>query len=314
MPQVDLEIDAGLVRALLRTLPEHLAHLASAPVEPVGTGWDNSVWRLRPQESAEYAVRIPVRAVAAPIIEATTAWVAEASEPLVESGIRVPVPVHHGPPAAGLPWAWSLVTWVPGTLLSQHPVSLRTPAAAALAEALPRFHRAAPAAAPVSPSRGLPLPERRRFLARHEPGAREYLGDRVVDALLDVVAEAEEAASWPNPPAWCHGDLHDHNLILDGATTVDVARSATVGILDFDDLTRGDPAVDLRVLWIAFDEATRAEARARLAASDAYDPAIWTRARGWAAASFVLPVAADPESREHFADAIAHTCRELGCG
>lgn len=304
MPQVDVQIDSERVRQLLHTLPDHLAHLRGAPVEPVASGWDNSVWRLGPETTAEYAVRIPIRDAAAPIIETATSWVAEASEPLRERGIRIPVPVHCGPPAVGVPWSWSLVTWVPGRLLSEWRVPERSPASHALVEALPRFHRDAPASAPVSPSRGVSLPQRRHLNTRNEPGAREHLGDRVVDALLDIVAEAEAAPPWPHAPTWCHGDLHDRNLTLD---------RATVGVLDFDDLTRGDPAVDLRVLWVAFDESTRAQARERLEASGAYDPAIWTRARGWAAASFVLPVAADPDGRELFADAIAHTCRELGC-
>lgn len=327
MPQVEIDVDESLVRRLLGSLPDPLAHLRGAPVERVATGWDNSVWRLGSDASAEYAVRIPVRAAAAPMIETATAWVAAASEPLREHGITVPVPIHCGPPTAGLPWSWSLVTWVPGTLLSEHPVAHRAPAALALAQSLPHFHRPASPAAPVSASRGVPLASRRHLITRSEPGAREVLGNRVVGDLLAIIAAAEAAPAWPHAPTWCHGDLHDRNLTLHRRTTrqgpgcatgaahpADTGgrrAGATVGVLDFDDLTRGDPAVDLRVLWIAFDEPTRAQAMARLEASGAYDPAIWIRARGWAAASFVLPVAADAEGRELFAAAIAHTCREL---
>lgn len=305
MPPVDVQIDVEQVRELLRTLPDELAHLRDAPIEEVAKGWDNSLWRLGTETAAEYAVRIPVRSFAAPIIETATGWVREASGPLRANGIRVSLPIHQGAPAAGIPFSWSVVTWVPGRLLSTVPVAERAPAAEALARALPAFHRPAPADAPVSRSRGITLQERRTFLPRHLPTAREILGNDVVDALLQIIGEAEAAPPWPLAPTWCHGDLHTLNATLDS--------SGGLGILNFDDLTQGDPAVDLRMLWIAFDEPTRAQVQERLEASGAYDPAIWTRARGWAASSFLLPVVADPESRDSFADAIEHTCRELGC-
>jgi aminoglycoside phosphotransferase (APT) family kinase protein len=52
-----------------------------------------------------------------------------------------------------------------------------------------------------------------------------------------------------------------------------------VGVIDFGDITAGDPATDLSVAWMLFDSAGREIFR------EAYRPvddATWTRARGWA--------------------------------
>ena len=53
------------------------------------------------------------------------------------------------------------------------------------------------------------------------------------------------------------------------------------------------------------------EAMSTLDASGAYDSAIWIRARGWAASSFVIPIAADPRSRAAFAGQIEHALEQL---
>ena len=82
------------------------------------------------------------------------------------------------------------------------------------------------------------------------------------------------APPWTGPPVWIHGDLHPGNLVARG--------SDLVAIIDFGDVTAGDPAYDLAVAWLAFDAAGRERFVAAL--RDRYDAATWTRAHGWAAA------------------------------
>lgn len=360
MPEADIEVSEGLVRRLLADLPEPLRWLRDEPLTQVAQGWDNSVWRVGdPRNEHGYAVRVPVRAFAAPVVEAAARWVAEVSTPLRDSGIRVPVPVFAGAPADLVPWPWFVVEWVPGQLVRDVPVAERGVVGMALAQALPSMHRAAPDGAPVNPARGIPLADRQRFTSRHLPAARSYLGAATVDRLLAVIDEALAAPAWPHQPVWCHGDLHAANLTLDtaagagraagaaaahslnrdvSARSVDIstrgaeatrlghtdagraavdraaagaAADGTVGVLDFDDLTSGDPAVDLRFLWLVLDEPQRTEAMSALEASGAYDVGIWARARGWAASSFVIPIAADPESRDGFASQLDHALGQL---
>lgn len=302
---MEVDVDEALVRGLLATLPATWRHLRDASVTPVAVGWDNSVWRVGPR----YAVRIPVREAAAPLLANEAAWAEVVSAPLRERGIVVPRPVYQGATPERHPWPWLLVEWVAGEPLSRVAHADRGPVAAALAEALPGMHRPAPAQAPVNPARGVTLRERAAITARAAEQARAHLGEDCVGTLLARVGAAQEADGWPHPPVWCHGDLHDQNLVLDTDAATGTAVG-TVGVLDFGDLTSGDPAVDLRVLWTTFTADQRATAVQSLAGSGAYDPHVWQRARGWAAA-FVLAVAADERGRGAFAATIAHACAEL---
>lgn len=64
------------------------------------------------------------------------------------------------------------------------------------------------------------------------------------------------------------------------------------GLLDFGDLTAGDPASDLASAWFLFEPADRARFRELLDASGRYDAHVWTRAAGWAA-SFASAIEPD---------------------
>ncbi len=79
---------------------------------------------------------------------------------------------------------------------------------------------------------------------------------------------------WAGPPLWVHGDPHPGNVLVhDGAVRA---------VIDFGDLTAGDPATDLAVGWLAFDRAARADLRAAYTSGRGLDDDTWTRARGWA--------------------------------
>jgi aminoglycoside phosphotransferase (APT) family kinase protein len=303
VPEVEAEVGEALVRALLATGPERLRHLSTGRVQHVATGWDNAVWRA----GESYAVRVPVRAQAAPLLENEAAWTEEASAPLRASGVRVPRPVHRGFAPKLHPWPWLVVEWVPGEPVGRMSLAERGVVADTLADILPALHRPAPPEAPASPARGTPLSARHTLTLQAADRARPNVGDRAVAALLALVDEARAAPGWPWAPAWCHGDLHDDNIVLDAAT-----EPAAVGLIDFGDLTRGDPAVDLRVLWTTFEATHREGAVRRLEASGAYDEAVWQRARGWAAA-FVLAVAGDDRGRTELAGTLHHARSQLEC-
>ena len=55
--------------------------------------------------------------------------------------------------------------------------------------------------------------------------------------------------TWAGPPLWLHGDLHPSNML-----THDGRLSA---VIDFGDITSGDPATDLALAWMMFDAAER---------------------------------------------------------
>jgi aminoglycoside phosphotransferase (APT) family kinase protein len=99
--------------------------------------------------------------------------------------------------------------------------------------------------------------------------------ERTTDTITGRVRDAwREALAAPNDtqPTWIHGDLHARNVLtIDGTIT---------GVIDWGDMTSGDPAIDLAALWMLLpDEKSRAQAQR---AYGAVSTALWTRARGWA--------------------------------
>ena len=106
------------------------------------------------------------------------------------------------------------------------------------------------------------------------PAARLAATPGFGEAALSRWREWSAASNYPGPPLWLHGDPHPLNLLVgdDG----DLAA-----ILDWGDLTAGDPACDLATAWLCFDAPGRAAFRAA-AANPHHDAAVWTRAQAWA--------------------------------
>jgi aminoglycoside phosphotransferase (APT) family kinase protein len=258
-PASDLFVDASLVRALIQDQHPDLAHLE--PVQ-VAEGWDNAIFRL----GDELAVRLPRRVASATLIEHEQRWLPQLSSRLP---VTVPVPLRVGVPSPRFGSAWSIVRWLPGQSLLSAGVPDPAAAGAALGRFLHALHQPAPPEAPPNPWRGVPLEARTAALRSHVDRL-----DGAVDraAVLGVWERALSAAPWPGPPLWLHGDLHPGNLLVcDGQLS---------GVIDFGDLTSGDPATDLAVLWM-LPRAMRWPVEA--GGSDGLE-SLALRARGWALA------------------------------
>ena len=258
MPAAEVDVTPALVRALLT---EQCPDLAASGLEPLAFGWDNVSYRL----GDDLLVRLPRRALAAPLVEHEQRWL-----PTIVDRVPLPIPapVVAGRPGAGYPWAWSVVPYLPGEPAAVTPP--RDPGAAA--EALGRFvaalHAAPAVGLPHNPYRGGPLADR-------DEAVRSRLAQ-----LHDVVDVAAVEARWEaalaapvhdGPPVFLHGDLHPANLLV-----TDGRLSA---VIDFGDLTAGDPATDLAAGWMLFGEDARPAFRAAVGDPDADT---WDRARGWA--------------------------------
>ena len=107
--------------------------------------------------------------------------------------------------------------------------------------------------------------------ARHVDEGLADLGAHVPDP--DAVRRAFDAAlaARPHggPKVWLHGDLHPDNVLVDAGRLV--------GVIDFGDLTGGDPATDLASAWLLFDPATADDV---LGAYGDVDADLEARARG----------------------------------
>ena len=273
-PPADVEIGAGLVRRLLRT--QH-ADLATLPLRRAGGGWDNEMWRL----GDDLVVRLPRRSLGAAAAEHEQRWVPRLARLL---DLELPVPVRTGRPDTGYPYPWTVVRWVDGVPAWQVPVPARTSWAPHLAEALAALHVAAPTDAPANPYRGGPLADR-------DAVVRDRVAAAGVERLLPLWEDAVAAPVWAGVPRWIHGDAHPANLVVRGGRLA--------GLVDFSDLTAGDPATDLATAWLTFDAAGRTAFHERLDAGGAVDADTWRRARGWAVAMATMMVTRPPGGPIH---------------
>ena len=257
MPAADLEISPGLVRDLLAA--QH-PDLAALPVTFFANGWDNALFRV----GDRLVARLPRRAAAAQIIRNEQRWL-----PRLAAGLPIPTPYPEriGAPALGYPWPWSLVPYLPGEPAAVSALDWAA-AATALGAFLRALHVPAPDDAPANPARGVWVGERRDSFLKNLQTAGPRV-DRA--AALRVFAGAVSAPRFPGPPAWLHGDLHPLNILVrDGEVSA---------VIDFGDITAGDPATDLAVAWhllpLSYHEAF-------WAAYGGADGALRSRARGWA--------------------------------
>ncbi len=258
-PEAEHPIDDELVAALVADQHPDLA----GPLRRVAGGWDNEVFRL----GDDLAVRMPRRELGSRLIESELRWLPELAGRLP---LEVPVPVRAGEPAHGYPWRWSIVRWVEGeTVLSAGDSLDEQALERGLARFLTVLHLEAPGDAPRNPYRGVPLAERGELFGEH---LADLPADLDRTAVTAAWATALAQPPWPGPPVWIHGDLHPGNLVVRGGRLV--------GVLDFGDLTGGDPATDLAVGWMCLGPRGRADLRGRLQVDDA----TWGRARGWALA------------------------------
>lgn len=259
MPAAEVSVTVDLVR---RLLDEQHPDLAALPVEILANGWDNLVCRL----GGEFLVRLPRRALAAELVAHEQRWLPELADRLP---LPVLAPVRVGQPTDQYPWSWSVVPFFPGRIAARSEPDDPWRAATTLGGFLDALHAPAPSDAPVNPARGIPLAGRAKGvltgLAHVDPN------DRL--AALQIWETAAAAPAWHGPPVWLHGDLHPANILVD--------HGRISAVIDFGDITSGDPATDLSVAWMLFTAEQRAALRQAYGRAD---DATWERARGWALA------------------------------
>ncbi len=259
-PVAEIDITPALAAGLVA---EQHPDLAGLPIRLVTSGWDNTMLRL----GDDLALRLPRRERAAQLMVNEQRWLPEIG-PLL--GVACPVPVRTGVPSSEYPWAWSIVPWFEGSTAVTLAPDERLELAGPLADALARLHRPAPADAPRNPVRGGDLQS--RDAALHERLASGSVPEAArVARLWD---ELRDTPRWQGSPVWVHGDPHAANLL--------VRAGRLSAVLDFGDLTAGDPATDLATAWMTFDVTGREIFRARTDAWSGSDDALWRRARAWA--------------------------------
>jgi len=266
--------DASLVSALLAEQHPRLADCAVVPVSSSGT--DHDVYRLPGAvgpggaDGAGLAVRLPKIAWAEGQAALEARWL-----PVLAARLPLAVPrvVAAGRPGCGYPFAWSVVTWLPGRQADpaldddERTATDLARLVGVLRELPAELSRLGGPPRREAGRRGGPL----EALDEQVRTAVSALGDRVeARAVLRCWDRAREAAPHAGPPVWAHGDLLPGNLLVgDGVLS---------GVIDWGSLGLADPAVDLLPAWNLLTGAARARFRAELDVDDAE----WERGRGTA--------------------------------
>jgi aminoglycoside phosphotransferase (APT) family kinase protein len=232
----EVVVDAGLARRLIaRQFPE--VHLDTLSL--LGEGWDNTVWLVDEQ----WVFRFPRREIAVPAVARQLAVLPELSS-LVP--LPIPRPVFSGRPDESYPWPFFGTAFLPGRELAE--AGLGGAARARLAAPIGGFLRALHTAE-VSGSRALPVdPFGRTDTAERVPRTRSRLAEVAELGLWDPPAGLDDlfdsALRLPPPRglAVVHGDLHFRHLLVEG-------YGSPTAVIDWDDLCRADPSIDLQLVW-----------------------------------------------------------------
>lgn len=245
MPEWDpeLAVDAPLAR---RLIADQFPELRDAPVRQLAAGWDNTVFVVDEQ----WAFRFPRRAIAIPGVEREMELLATLAERVPAP---IPVPRYRGAPGPAFGWPFFGARLLDG---EEPTVAFDDAARTRLASSLGRFLRALHDT--VLPGELPHDPMGRVDMARRVPFARERLAELAGAGLADPRASAEvilQSASElpPSPRAvTVHGDLHFRHVLVDASRA-----DPLTGIIDWGDLCRGDPAMDLHLAWSLLPPAAR---------------------------------------------------------
>jgi aminoglycoside phosphotransferase (APT) family kinase protein len=227
----EVTVDADFARQLISS---QFPDLALDSLSLIGEGWDNTVWLVDDQ----WVFRFPRRTLAIPGVEREIRALSALAPRLP---LPVPAPVFVGEPADSFPWPFFGARYLPGN----EPLGLSEDQRAGLARPLGEFLRALHAAdVPDLPAD----PFGRADMAIRVPQTRERFEALAAEGLWHAPPSAfavlDAAASLP-PPAptvVCHGDLHLRHLLVDDA-------GAAACVIDWGDLCRGDPSIDMPLVW-----------------------------------------------------------------
>jgi aminoglycoside phosphotransferase (APT) family kinase protein len=235
-------VDADRARRLIGQFPD----VAADSVRLLGDGWDRTVWAV----DERWAFGFPRRRVAVPGIEREMTLL-PALAPLLP--LPIPEPVFLGRPTDEFPWPFFGAALVPGREACDAALddARRLAVALDVAGFLRRLHGLELDGVPPD-SNGRPDMARRVPMTRDVLAEVDRLGlwhaPAAVTALLD---EAEQLPPPAPPGVVVHGDLHFRHLL--------VHEGRAAGVIDWVDLSRADPAVDLQLLWSFVPPARRRE-------------------------------------------------------
>ncbi|MFS0557987.1 phosphotransferase [Brevibacillus sp. 179-C9.3 HS] len=232
----DWEVSEPLARTLIF---RQFAQLSTMPIELIGTGWDNVVFRV----GDEYVFRFPRRHVSVELMKKEGKLLPQLAEFMT---LPYPKPLFYGEPSSDYPFPFLGYTYVPGMFPIDLHAEKRALSAAALATFLKRLH-----AFPLHIARenGIEYDHRNLIdIAARKEKMQTFLStlalhiseeDRIA---IEKYLEQIVIACVKPKEVLLHGDLHFKNMLVDETGRVS-------GIIDWGDINIGHPGSDLNVAY-----------------------------------------------------------------
>jgi len=234
----ELVVDEALARRLLRQFPDVEIH----SLDPIAEGWDRAIWLV----NGELGFGFPRRAIAVPGIQREIEWLPRLA-PLLP--LPIPVPAFVGRPSEEFPWPFFGSPFLPGVEVAEAGLDARARLDVALEVAafLRRLH--SPEVTATLDADALPVDANARAdMTKRAPIVRLSLEELeraaiwcTPDVVRRVLADAERLPPSRERLVVAHGDLHFRHLL--------VADARASGVIDWVDLCRADPAIDLQLVW-----------------------------------------------------------------
>jgi aminoglycoside phosphotransferase (APT) family kinase protein len=254
-------IDTSLVRRLVASQFPQWKDLSVLPVER--SGWDNRTFHL----GDRMLVRMPSSEDYVAQVEKEHAWLPKLAPYLP---LSIPEPLAIGSPGEGYPWKWSIYRWLQGETAAVVLVDNLCDLAKSLAQFLVALERIGTVGGPISGPHSFYRGGSLKIYDNETRRAIEALDGRIdVNRAMDIWNSAL-STSWNASPVWVHGDISAGNLL--------VQNGKLTSVIDFGQLTVGDPACDLAIAWTLLHGESREVFRSQIS----LDEGTWIRGEAWA--------------------------------
>lgn len=256
------EIDERTVRALVDAQFPDFAGETIRKVPSSGTV--NAIFRI----GDNLAARLPLQPQDPETSAALLASEAEAAKKIAKQiPVPVPQPVAIGAPSEAYPSAWSIQTWIEGSVATSTTPGSSPKFVADLIDLILEL-RAADTHGETfkGDNRGGNLKDHDEWMAECLRRSKDLLDT----ALLGDLWSDLRALDRTSPDVMSHTDLIPGNVLF--------SESRLVGLLDVGGFAAADPALDLVAGWHLLDDANRLRLREGVGADDLE----WRRGKAWA--------------------------------
>ena len=241
----EIPVEPELAQQLIR---EQFDDLPMRRIQLLGTGWDNTVYLV----DDAWVFRFPRRQIAVAGIKREIAVLPR----LTALPLAIPTPLYIGTGSSRYPWPFFGARYIAGRELPD--VTVDDGGRESLGAALGRFLRSLHDPARLSSlDQLLPAdPMGRSDMHQRVERTRERLAEigriglwAVPSSVTSVLSAAQDLPS-PPPTVVAHGDLHVRHLLVN-------VDASPAGVIDWGDVCRADPSIDLSLYWSLLSPAGR---------------------------------------------------------